>query len=101
MQENIARALKSLLKFAIRIYQVLLAPILGNNCRFHPNCSSYTIEAIDKHGLVAGLWLSTKRITRCNPWHHGGLDPVPANDTAKIQDKTITISSGGVLNNDR
>ncbi len=102
MQKEINRAFKSLLKFVIRIYQILLAPILGNNCRFHPNCSEYAIEAINRHGSINGLWLSIKRIARCNPWHLGGLDPVPLqNNTQKSQEKSITVLSGGVLKNDR
>ena len=102
MQKDIERAVRSLLKFLIRIYQILLSPILGNNCRFYPTCSAYAVEAIDKHGAMIGLWLSVNRMFRCNPWHDGGYDPVPSSDKiTKFRDKTITVSSGGVLKNDR
>ncbi|MBC8207374.1 MAG: membrane protein insertion efficiency factor YidD [Kiritimatiellales bacterium] len=46
-------------------------------CRFYPTCSDYTIEAVQKHGIVAGLWLSLRRICRCHRWNPGGVDPVP------------------------
>lgn len=61
----------------IRGYQLLLSPLLGNNCRYHPTCSEYAIEAISAHGLVRGAWLATRRIGRCHPWGGAGHDPVP------------------------
>ena len=61
----------------IRVYQRTLSPVLGQNCRFHPSCSRYAYEAIATHGAVRGSWLATKRIGRCQPFHRGGLDPVP------------------------
>ena len=61
----------------IRFYQYALSPLLGKRCRFFPSCSEYAIEAIRRHGVVKGLWLATRRIGRCHPWHPGGYDPVP------------------------
>ncbi|MDD4171223.1 MAG: membrane protein insertion efficiency factor YidD [Syntrophomonas sp.] len=46
-------------------------------CRFYPSCSNYSIEAIQKHGVIKGGWLALKRISRCHPFHPGGYDPVP------------------------
>lgn len=66
---------------SIRIYQLTLAAVLGGQCRFHPTCSEYGIEAIQAHGAWRGLWLGLKRICKCHPWHPGGLDPVPRIDT--------------------
>ena len=65
------------LRLMIRVYQLFVAPLLGPRCRFHPSCSSYAAEAIDRHGAVRGSWLSVKRIARCHPWCDGGFDPVP------------------------
>ena len=61
----------------IRVYQVLLVPILPPSCRFTPSCSEYMHQAIDKFGVVRGAYLGVKRILRCHPWHPGGADPIP------------------------
>lgn len=61
----------------IRLYQTILSPFVGQHCRFYPSCSSYALEALEKHGALRGLWLSLKRVSRCHPWHEGGVDPVP------------------------
>ena len=61
----------------IRIYQKLVSPNLGANCRFQPTCSSYAAEAIARFGVVRGVWLGVKRIGRCHPLRPGGYDPVP------------------------
>jgi uncharacterized protein len=62
----------------IRLYQWTLSPLLGPKCRFHPSCSHYALEAIQRFGILHGGWLTLKRLGRCHPWHPGGLDPVPA-----------------------
>jgi uncharacterized protein len=69
--------MRSIAIFLIRGYQLLLSPLLGNNCRFHPTCSEYAIEAIGAHGVARGLWLAVRRIGRCHPWGGAGHDPVP------------------------
>jgi uncharacterized protein len=61
----------------VRLYQLLIAPLLGANCRFQPSCSQYAIDALKKYGFFKGSWLATKRIFRCHPFHPGGYDPVP------------------------
>lgn len=61
----------------IRGYQRFISPLLGANCRFYPSCSQYSHEAVDQHGLIAGIWLGIKRIAKCHPFHPGGFDPVP------------------------
>lgn len=69
--------MRQLAIFLIRAYQLVLSPVLGNNCRFQPTCSEYAIEAIRTHGLLRGLGLAARRIGRCHPWGGHGHDPVP------------------------
>lgn len=69
--------MKRLLIGIVRIYQKTVSRITPASCRFYPCCSDYAIEAIEKHGIVTGLWLSLRRICRCHPWNPGGVDPVP------------------------
>ncbi|OCX52856.1 membrane protein insertion efficiency factor YidD [Mucilaginibacter sp. PPCGB 2223] len=61
----------------IKVYQNLLSPLLGAQCRYTPTCSQYGVEAIKKYGAFKGGWLTLKRIGRCNPWGGHGHDPVP------------------------
>ena len=66
-----------ILIFPIKLYQILISPLLGPSCRFTPTCSKYAVEAIQKHGPMKGSWLAAKRIIRCHPWGGCGHDPVP------------------------
>jgi uncharacterized protein len=61
----------------IKLYQLIISPWLGNQCRYTPTCSQYGIEALRKYGPIKGLWLTIKRIASCNPWGGHGHDPVP------------------------
>ena len=61
----------------IRTYQKFLSPLLGQRCRFYPSCSQYTLEAIEEWGLIKGMWLGARRLSRCHPLNEGGFDPVP------------------------
>ncbi|MGD8719530.1 MAG: membrane protein insertion efficiency factor YidD [Candidatus Zixiibacteriota bacterium] len=61
----------------IRVYQYTLGPLMPMTCRFEPSCSRYAVEAVRKHGPWRGFVLATWRILRCNPFNHGGYDPVP------------------------
>jgi uncharacterized protein len=70
----IARALL----WMIRVYQWTLSPLLGRTCRFHPSCSHYAAECIERFGAVRGSWLGARRLARCHPFHPGGYDPPPA-----------------------
>ena len=63
--------------FMVKIYQYLISPIFPATCRFTPTCSNYMIEAIQKRGVVKGLYLGIKRILSCNPWGKHGHDPMP------------------------
>ena len=61
----------------IKLYQLVLSPLLGPKCRFTPTCSQYSLEAFKKYGPVKGFWLTIKRIGRCHPWGGHGWDPLP------------------------
>ncbi|MDI3281221.1 MAG: membrane protein insertion efficiency factor YidD [Bacillota bacterium] len=61
----------------IRLYQRYISPLKGKTCRYHPTCSQYAYEAIEKHGAIKGTGLAIKRIGRCHPFAPGGYDPVP------------------------
>ena len=61
----------------VRAYQLVISPFLPASCRFHPTCSHYAIEALQRHGSFKGFWLALRRLTRCHPWNPGGHDPVP------------------------
>ncbi|MDH3729659.1 MAG: membrane protein insertion efficiency factor YidD [Acidimicrobiia bacterium] len=61
----------------IRLYQRLLSPILGRNCRYLPTCSQYAYEAVGEYGVIKGGWMGIRRLGRCHPWRDGGYDPVP------------------------
>ena len=60
----------------IRAWQRAISPLLGERCRYHPSCSEYTAQAISRFGILRGLVLGTWRLLRCNPFSHGGFDPV-------------------------
>jgi hypothetical protein len=62
---------------ALRLYKVLVSPVLPPACRFAPTCSEYAHEAIEKHGVARGGTLALRRLLRCGPWSPGGFDPVP------------------------
>ena len=66
-----------LLVLVIRIYQVLLSPMLPAACRYQPSCSAYAVEAVERYGALRGGWMAAKRIGRCHPFRPGGYDPVP------------------------
>ena len=74
---NMMKFLGFILIVPIKIYQILISPLIGPNCRYHPTCSQYSIEAINKHGPLKGTWLAIKRISSCHPWGGSGHDPVP------------------------
>jgi len=69
--------LNAALQGLIRLYQLLISPLLPPGCRYLPSCSEYAAEAIERHGAARGSWLALKRLLRCHPWGGSGYDPVP------------------------
>jgi putative membrane protein insertion efficiency factor len=62
----------------IRVYQRVISPLLPRRCKYHPTCSAYAVDAVREFGILRGLVLAGWRLLRCNPWSHGGYDPVEA-----------------------
>ncbi len=61
----------------VRFYRLVFSPWVGHGCRYHPTCSAYALEALEKHGGFKGGWLTLRRIARCHPWGGSGIDNVP------------------------
>jgi putative membrane protein insertion efficiency factor len=68
--------MKVLLIALVKIYKFVISPVLPGSCRFIPSCSEYSIEALRKYGALKGVYMSARRVARCNPFHPGGYDPV-------------------------
>jgi uncharacterized protein len=77
--------ISKLFMLPIKVYQYTISPLLGQNCRHEPTCSSYTIEAIKEWGPLRGWWMGLKRIAKCHPWGSTGYDPVPKNPKTTSQ----------------
>ncbi|AGM41783.1 hypothetical protein SPISAL_08445 [Spiribacter salinus M19-40] len=74
--------MRTILIALLRAYRYVISPLLGPSCRFHPTCSCYAIEAVERHGALRGGYYALRRILRCHPFHPGGLDPVPDQESA-------------------
>ena len=72
-----AQSVKKPVILLLRGYKLAISPLLGQRCRFYPSCSEYTMQAVERFGVVRGGWLGAKRIGRCHPMNPGGVDPVP------------------------
>jgi putative membrane protein insertion efficiency factor len=75
-RSNHTNAAQALIR-CVRVYQYVLSPHFGAQCRFTPSCSHYAIDALNKYGAVQGTLLASRRLLRCHPWQDGGYDPVP------------------------
>jgi uncharacterized protein len=71
-----SRSARTVAVVPIRAYQLMVGPLLGQRCKYYPSCSEYAAQAIDRFGILRGLVLAGWRLLRCNPWSHGGFDPV-------------------------
>jgi len=70
------KRVRLLVLLPIRLYQILVSPALGSRCKYYPSCSEYAAQAVSGYGILRGLVLAGWRLLRCNPWSHGGFDPV-------------------------
>ncbi len=69
--------MKTVLVLLLKGYRLVVSPMYGQVCRYHPSCSAYALEAVETHGALRGSWLAVRRLARCHPWTPGGYDPVP------------------------
>jgi len=69
--------IKGLFASLVRFYQLFISPVIPSHCAHSPSCSYYMLEAVQKHGVIHGIWLGAKRLLRCHPFSKGGYDPVP------------------------
>ncbi|MGH3764451.1 MAG: membrane protein insertion efficiency factor YidD [Pseudonocardiaceae bacterium] len=83
----VSRILVSVLRF----YRRWISPALPPTCRFSPSCSAYAIEALTVHGALRGSWLTVRRLLRCQPWHPGGVDPVPPARTSRSRAESESL----------
>ncbi|WP_111498477.1 MULTISPECIES: membrane protein insertion efficiency factor YidD [Marinobacter] len=69
--------MRQLVLLPVRFYRYAISPLMASHCRHYPTCSSYALEAIERHGILRGGYLTLRRLLRCHPWCAGGYDPVP------------------------
>ncbi|MDR2938825.1 MAG: membrane protein insertion efficiency factor YidD [Clostridiales bacterium] len=77
---------KKICLYLIIFYKRAISPALPNSCKFYPTCSQYAFEAIERYGVIKGIYLGAKRILRCNPFSKGGFDPVPLEESSEEED---------------
>jgi putative membrane protein insertion efficiency factor len=81
---SIERAARAVVLAPLAVYQRLISPALPRRCKYEPTCSRYAVQAIGEYGILRGLVLATWRLVRCNPWSHGGYDPVEAQRVFRV-----------------
>jgi uncharacterized protein len=84
----IGRLVRGAVTAPIIVYQRLISPAIPRRCKYEPTCSRYAVEAIRRYGILRGLVLAGWRLLRCNPWSHGGYDPVEAQRVFKVANET-------------
>ncbi len=83
--------MKYLLIGLLRLYRLLISPLYGQVCRYHPSCSAYALEAVTVHGSLRGCGYAVRRIVNCHPWAAGGYDPVPHPERRHPHDSTVRL----------
>lgn len=87
--------MRSLLVACIELYRLLLSPVLGPRCRFHPTCSTYAKEALEQKGIILGSFYIAVRLLKCHPLHPGGYDPVSDSERSSGSDSSVLEKKGG------
>ncbi|MEP9362977.1 membrane protein insertion efficiency factor YidD [Nocardioides sp. CN2-186] len=77
----------------LRAYRLVISPLYGQVCRYHPTCSAYALDAVTQRGSIIGTWLTLRRLARCQPWAAGGYDPVPRSRRSTESSRGIAGSS--------
>jgi len=85
--------MRALLLLPIRFYQRFISPAIPNRCKYYPSCSQYAVDAIRAHGAARGAVLAGWRLLRCNPWSHGGYDPVSDQTLFKCRESKASAAS--------
>jgi putative membrane protein insertion efficiency factor len=78
------------LVWLLRGYRLVISPLYGQVCRYHPSCSAYALQAVETHGALRGSWLAIRRLARCHPWAAGGYDPVPPRKSSPSSPRVTT-----------
>ena len=86
--------LRWLLIGLLRAYRLLISPLYGQVCRYHPTCSAYALQAVTERGSIIGSWLTVRRLARCHPWARGGYDPVPSRRSSMGSGSSPTPQQG-------
>lgn len=81
---DLARKMRAIVLAPVVVYQRVISPALPRRCKYEPTCSSYAVQAVGEYGILRGLVLAMWRLLRCNPWSHGGYDPVGAQRLFKM-----------------
>jgi putative membrane protein insertion efficiency factor len=84
-RSGLSRFARALVLTPVTLYQRLISPALPRRCKYEPTCSRYAVQAVGEYGILRGLVLATWRLLRCNPWSHGGYDPVEAQGLFKVE----------------
>ena len=77
----------------VRVYQRAISPLIGPRCKYYPSCSAYAVQAVEEYGILRGSLLAGWRVLRCNPWSHGGFDPVTAKTLFRTSSQASKPSS--------
>ena len=89
--------MKHLLIALLKVYRLVISPLYGNVCRYHPSCSAYALRAVEVHGAVKGSWLAGRRLLRCHPWAPGGYDPVPGTPEFAEEEREQAARAGTLV----